>query len=98
MNDPRSINQTTYTSASVGAMARFELDKNYIVGQHPERYEDAAQFCVVEADNDGRVRIRGYDLLSDTFFCEYYIENINNTDSYAYILEYESARQGSCFQ
>lgn len=84
MNDPRSINQTTYTSVGVGAMARFELDKNYIVGQHPERYEDAAQFCVVEADNDGRVRIRGYDLLSDTFFCEYFIENINNTDSYAY--------------
>lgn len=83
-NDPRSINQTTYTSVGVGAMARFELDKNYIVGQHPERYEDAAQFCVVEADNDGSVLIRGYDLLSDTFFCEYYIENINNTDSYAY--------------
>ncbi len=84
MNDPRSINQTTYTSVGVGAMARFELDKNYIVGQHPERYEDAAQFCVVEADNDGGVRIRGYDLLSDTFFCEYYIDNINNPDEYAY--------------
>ncbi len=65
-------------------MARFELDKDYIVGQHPERYEDAAQFCVVEADNDGSVRIMGYDLLSDTFFCEYYIDNINDSDSYAY--------------
>ncbi len=84
LNDPRSINQTTYTSVGVGAMARFELDKDYIVGQHPERYEDAAQFCIVEADNDGSVRIRGYDLLSDRFFCEYYIENINNADSYAY--------------
>lgn len=83
-NDPRSINQTTYTSVGVGAMARFELDKNYIVGQHPERYEDAAQFCVVEADSDGSVSIRGYDLLSDTFFCEYYVDNINDTDSYAY--------------
>ncbi len=84
MNDPRSINQTTYTSVGVGAMARFELDKDYIVGQHPERYEDAAQFCVVEADNDGSVRIRGYDLLSDTFFCEYYIDDINDESSYAY--------------
>lgn len=84
MNDPRSINQTTYTSVGVGAMARFELDKDYIVGQHPERYEDAAQFCVVEADNDGSVRIRGYDLLSDTFFCEYYIDNINDKNSYTY--------------
>ncbi len=84
MNDPRSINQTTYTSVGVGAMARFELDKDYIVGQHPERYEDAAQFCVVEADSDGSVRVRGYDLLSDTFFCEYYIDDINDEDSYAY--------------
>lgn len=84
MNDPRSINQTTYTSIGVGAMARFELDKNYIVGQHPERYEDAAQFCVVEADNDGSVRIRGYDLLSDSFFCDYYIDDINNEEAYAY--------------
>ena len=83
-NDPRSINQTSYTSVGVGAMARFELDENYIVGQHPEGYEDAAQFCVVEADNDGSVRIRGYDLLSDTFFCEYYIENVNNPDTFAY--------------
>ena len=83
-NDPRSINQTSYTSVGVGAMARFELDKNYIVGQHPERYEDAAQFCVVEADNNGSVRIRGYDLLSDTFFCDYYIENVNDPDTFAY--------------
>lgn len=84
LNDPRSINQTTYTSVGVGAMARFELDKNYIVGQHPEGYEDAAQFCVVEADNDGSVRVRGYDLLSDTFFCDYYIENINEQESFPY--------------
>lgn len=84
MNDPRSINQTTYTSVGVGAMARFELDKNYIVGQHPEGYEDAAQFCVVEADSKGRVRIRGYDLLSDTYLCDYFIEDINNPDTYAY--------------
>lgn len=84
MNDPRSINQTTYTSFGVGAMARFELDKNYVVGQHPERYEDAAQFCVVEADSDGSVRLRGYDLLSDTYFCDYFIEDVNNPDTFAY--------------
>ena len=84
MNDPRSINQSTYTSVGVGAMARFETDKNYMVGQHPEKYEDAAQFTVVEADSNGRVRIRGYDLISDTFFCNYFIENVNDADSFAY--------------
>ncbi len=84
MNDPRSINQSTYTAVGVGAMARFELDENYIIGQHPERYEDAAQFAVVEADLNGRVRIRGYDLLSGTFFCDYFIENVNDKDTFAY--------------
>lgn len=83
-NDPRSINQSTYTSVGVGAMARFELDENYIIGQHPEGYEDAAQFCVVEADSSGRVRLRGYDLISDTYFCDYFIENVNDSDTFAY--------------
>ena len=84
MNDPRSILQSSYTSVGIGAMARFELDKNYIIGQHPDGYEDAAQFCVIEADDNGRVRIRGYDLLSDTFFCDYFLENVNDPATYAY--------------
>jgi len=84
MNDPRSINQNTYTSVGVGAMARFELDKDYIIGQHPAGYEDATQFCVIEADEDGSVRIRGYDVLSETFFCDYYIENVNDRSTFAY--------------
>ncbi len=84
MNDPRSINQTTYTSVGVGGMARFELDKNYLVGQHPQGYDTAAQFCIVEADNDGRVRILAYDLNSDTFFQDYFIENVNRPETYAY--------------
>lgn len=84
MNDPRSINQSTYTAVGIGAMARFELDKNYIIGQHPEGYEDALQFAVIEADSSGRVRIRGFDALSKTFFCDYFIENVNDIDSFAY--------------
>ena len=84
LNDPRSINQASYTAVGCGAMARFELDNNYIVGQHPDGYEDAAQICVVEADDDGSVRIRGYDLLSDTYFCDYYIENVNDKKAYPY--------------
>lgn len=84
LNDPRSINQSSYTTVGCGAMARFELDNNYIVGQHPDGYEDAAQICIVEADDDGSVRLRGYDLLSDTYFCDYYIENVNDKSAYPY--------------
>ncbi|MBQ6120039.1 MAG: metallophosphoesterase, partial [Clostridia bacterium] len=84
MNDPRSIIQTSYTSVGCGAMATFETDKDYIPGQHPDGYDPAAQMCVIEADNDGSVRIRGYDLLSDTFFSDYYLENVNDRSTYAY--------------
>ena len=84
LNDPRSINQTTYTAFGCGAMATFETDKDYIPGQHPDGYDPAAQMCVIEADNDGSVRIRGYDLLSDTFICEYYIDNVNDRASFPY--------------
>lgn len=84
MNDPRSINQSTYTSVGCGGMDRFELDNMYIVGQHPDGYDTAAQICIVEADDDGSVRIREYDLNSDTFFNDYYIENVNDKDTFAY--------------
>ncbi len=84
MNDPRSILQTTYTTVGCGAMATFELDKNYLPGQHPDGYSPAGQICITEADSDGSVRIRGYDLLSNTFFCDYYIDDVNDSSSYAY--------------
>ena len=84
MNDPRSINQTTYTAVGCGALHRFELDKNGVVNQHPENCDEAAQMCIVEADNDGSVRIRGYDLLSDTYFCDYYTDNVNDKAAFLY--------------
>ena len=84
LNDPRSINQSTYTAVGCGAMATFELDNNYIPGQHPDGYDPAAQMCIIEADSDGSVRVRGYDLLSDTYFCDYYIDDVNDTGNYAY--------------
>ena len=84
MSDPRSINQSLYTSVGCGATRTFELDHNGIVGQHPDGYDLAAEICVVEADHQGRVRIRGYDLNSDTYFCDWFIENVNDRDSFAY--------------
>ena len=87
MNDPRSILQTSYTSVGCGAMATFETDKDYLPGQHPDGYDPAAQMCIIEADYDGSVRIRGYDLLSDTYICDYYIDNVNDRESYAYTLK-----------
>lgn len=84
MSDPRSINQATYTAVGCGGLARFELDNNYIVGQHPDGYEDAAEITVVEATSSGSVRIRGFDLLSGTYFCDWFIPDVNDRDTYAY--------------
>ena len=84
MNDPRSINQASYTAVGCGTLHRFELDKNGVVNQHPENCDEAAQMCIVEADNDGSVRIRGYDLLSDSYFCDYYTDNVNDKAAFPY--------------
>lgn len=84
INDPRSILQTSYTAIGCGAMATFETDKDYLPGHHPDGYDPAAQMCVIEADDDGSVRVRGYDLLSDRYICEYYIDDVQNTRNYTY--------------
>ena len=84
LNDPRSIWQGSYTAVGCGAMATFELEDHGIPGQHPAGYDPAAEICVIEADNDGSVRIRGYDLLSDSYFCDYYIDDVNDAGTYAY--------------
>ena len=84
LNDPRSIYQSTYTAVGCGAMATFDLDKNGIPGQYPDGFDKAAQICVIEADNDGSVRIRGYDVFSLTCICDYYIEDVNDQSTYSY--------------
>lgn len=69
VNDPRSIHQRHFTCLGTGSMSYFELDefdKHY--GTHPPRKEDCAQMLIVEADNEGRVRIYPYDVLTDNFF------------------------------
>lgn len=82
--DPRSLNQTNFTNVGCGGMARFELEKNDLINQHPEAYDKAAEFTVVEADNDGSVRILGYDLNSGTCFRDAYIADVNDVDNYIY--------------
>ncbi|MCR5688660.1 MAG: metallophosphoesterase [Clostridiales bacterium] len=83
-NDPRGILQTTYTAVNCGSFERFELADHCIPGQHPDGCEPAAQLNFVEADNDGSVRLRLYDLISDTWICDRYIENVNDPSTYAY--------------
>ena len=83
-NDPRSINQNTYTVIGCGGAARFELDNNGVVGQHPDGYDNANEMVVVEADDTGSVRIRGYDVISKSYFNEYFIKDINDRAAFPY--------------
>lgn len=84
IEDPRSIWQGSYTSVGAGGMARFELEKDLIWSQHPDKYDTAAEFWVVEADRNGAVKMDAYDLNTDTFFLSYFIEDVNDPSSFAY--------------
>ncbi|MDD6263228.1 MAG: metallophosphoesterase [Clostridiales bacterium] len=69
VNDPRSIDQKDFTSCGTGSLSYFELDEfDKIYGTVPPRAHNCAQFLLVEADAQKRVRILAYDLLSDSFF------------------------------
>ncbi len=94
MNDPRSILPTSDTVVGCVAMATLETDKDYLPGPHSDGYDPAAQMCVVEADTAGAVRILEYDLLSDTFFNEYYIADVNDAKNYAYTYRNMKAHDG----
>lgn len=75
MNDPRSINQSTYTAVGVGAMARFELDENYIPGQHPDGFI-VHKYNVKITDESGK------KLFSDNFIASYYLVNDDTTQGF----------------
>lgn len=45
--------------------------------------------------DEGGVRIRGYDLNADVFFCDYFIENVNDPDTFAYTYKNMKARDAA---
>lgn len=86
INDPRSIHQKHFTSLGTGSLSYFELDefdKHY--GTIPPDKENCAQFYIIEADADNRVRIMPYDILTDAFFpCIRVIEKPCEPDTFVY--------------
>lgn len=69
INDPRSIHQKYFTSLGTGTLSYFELDEfDKVYGTLPPRKENAAQMLIVEADENNRVRVYPYDLISKNFF------------------------------
>lgn len=69
INDPRSIHQQHFTSLGTGTLSYFELDEfDKIYSTIPTNKEKAAQMLIVEVDEDNRVRIYPYDVLTGNFF------------------------------
>lgn len=69
INDPRSIHQKHFTALGTGSLSYFELDEfDKIYGTIPPNKKQCAQMLIVEADENNRVRIYPYDVLSGTFF------------------------------
>lgn len=74
INDPRSIWQGKFTALGCGTLAYFETELDTIDGNFPGDFEEAAQYYIVEADKNGNVRIRAYDIITEQFFdFEYYL-------------------------
>lgn len=85
MGDPRSIWQGSFTALGTGSLSYMENENELEDGQFPEGYRDVVQFYIVEADANGSVCIRCYDLTADCWFGEtYYIETPADKTSFAY--------------
>lgn len=87
INDPRSIAQDCFTALQCGTLSYFECEIDYD-RQTLEDKEQAAQFYVVEADANGNVAIKPYDLITESFFenNEYYLTDLANKNfPYSYI-------------
>lgn len=77
VNDPRSIWQGRYTAFGCGTLSYFETDLDGISGNFPYDTSRAAQFYIVEADAQGNVVVKPYDLLTGDFFgFEYYLTDL----------------------
>ncbi len=91
LNDPRSIWQGDFTALGTGTMDYFEFTVDDVRTVHPKNNKKAAQMWVVEADANNRLKLRGYDLVGDTFVCEYLIENPADKTTFTYTPEQMAA-------
>ena len=84
LNDPRSINQLEITTVGTGSLtyAEFTVDNERKV--HPSGNDKNGQCWVVEVDAENRVRLRGYDLTSDSVLCEYILTNLTDINERQY--------------
>ncbi len=74
INDPRSVWQGACTAIGTGALSYAELTADGVRKIHPPEHEKIAQGWIAELDERNRLRLRGYDFLSDTLQCAYLLD------------------------
>ncbi len=84
-SDPRSVWQGSFTAAGCGSLSAFMGNLNYIDGDKDAPGESGG-FLLVEADKNGNVRIRVYDIVNHCFFsdCDYYLSDISDAKKRIY--------------
>ncbi|MBQ6117732.1 MAG: metallophosphoesterase, partial [Clostridia bacterium] len=78
-SDPRSIWQGSFTAVGTGSLSAYMSNLNYTSGDEDAPGESGG-FWMVEADKDGNVRLRLYDIVNHRFFrnVDYYLTDLNN--------------------
>ena len=84
-SDPRTIWQGAFTAVGTGSLSALMSNLNYIEGDEDAPGESGA-FWIVEADADGNVRLKLYDIVSHRFFekNDYYLTDVAKKSSHLY--------------
>lgn len=92
INDPRSIWQGKFTAVGTGALYYAELTVDSDRTVHPEGSSEMAQMWITEVDAKNNVRLRGFDALSGSLLCEYYLNNISDASKRQYTPDQQKSR------
>lgn len=84
-SDPRTIWQGAFTAVGTGSLSALMSNLNYIEGDEDAPGESGA-FWIVEADSQGNVRLKLYDIVSHQFFekNDYYLTEVTKKSSHLY--------------
>lgn len=67
VNHPFAIWQNSYTQLACGTLFYFEMERDIGDQTIPAGARDAAQYLIVEVDQDNRIRIQPFNLLTNDF-------------------------------
>lgn len=82
LNDPRSVWQGNFTAIGTSSMNYMEFTVDNDKTVHPEGCGNAAQAWLIEVDSSYRIRLRGFDVLTSEWLCDYLIRDLSDKETY----------------